>query len=518
MGVEAGPPRAARPPTARASTRCWFATADPAYLDKTNATRHPRRAAARRRPVPRFDLGGAVRSGVGALRIALDGQRADARGQPPTCAPACRPAPTSRRRRRRRRVRRRRRRRRAGASPSTSARRSATEEFLDRWRAPGRSPLEGLGGAVRRDEVRAARRAGVERGARRRPGSTAGDEQVDRRGRAPDARPGGAARSAASSTACTWSTTSRRPSATPAPRSRRCCSPTLLEQAEPGQVDRARRARRRRRRAAVPHHRRDSASYRPPAPVATQVGGGRAARRTASSSSWRGMVTRRAAAPARARSASRRRRRAAPRTGSSAFVGSRDRDERRAAPPAGARLARRRRASTTWSRADGRRRRARSSRSPIDRSRTRRARRSCSRSSTSTAAAGSRSSSPTSTPTTLQIGDRVEMTFRRLFTADGIHDYFWKARPVRAGRRETDAHGFARDQGPGRDRRDGLHAVRRALGQGPRRPDRSTRPTRRSPPAGIDKDDVDAYWLGTAHGGHERHHARPPAAAATTSR
>ncbi len=32
---------------------------------------------------------------------------------------------------------------------------------------------------------------------------------------------------------------------------------------------------------------------------------------------------------------------------------------------------------------------------------------------------------------TLQIGDRVELTFRRLFTADGIHNYFWKARPVR---------------------------------------------------------------------------------------
>jgi hydroxymethylglutaryl-CoA synthase len=30
----------------------------------------------------------------------------------------------------------------------------------------------------------------------------------------------------------------------------------------------------------------------------------------------------------------------------------------------------------------------------------------------------------------LAIGDRIEMTFRRLFTADGIHDYFWKARPV----------------------------------------------------------------------------------------
>ena len=33
---------------------------------------------------------------------------------------------------------------------------------------------------------------------------------------------------------------------------------------------------------------------------------------------------------------------------------------------------------------------------------------------------------------TLAMGDRVEMTFRRLFTADGIHNYFWKARPVRA--------------------------------------------------------------------------------------
>jgi 3-hydroxy-3-methylglutaryl CoA synthase len=31
----------------------------------------------------------------------------------------------------------------------------------------------------------------------------------------------------------------------------------------------------------------------------------------------------------------------------------------------------------------------------------------------------------------LKIGDRVEMTFRRLFTSDEIHNYFWKARPVR---------------------------------------------------------------------------------------
>jgi hypothetical protein len=32
----------------------------------------------------------------------------------------------------------------------------------------------------------------------------------------------------------------------------------------------------------------------------------------------------------------------------------------------------------------------------------------------------------------VQVGDRVEMTFRRLFTSDGIHNYFWKARPVPA--------------------------------------------------------------------------------------
>lgn len=35
-------------------------------------------------------------------------------------------------------------------------------------------------------------------------------------------------------------------------------------------------------------------------------------------------------------------------------------------------------------------------------------------------------------PDDVAIGDRVEMTFRRLSTADGIHNYFWKGRPVRA--------------------------------------------------------------------------------------
>ena len=33
-------------------------------------------------------------------------------------------------------------------------------------------------------------------------------------------------------------------------------------------------------------------------------------------------------------------------------------------------------------------------------------------------------------PAAVEIGGRVEMTFRRLFTAEGIHNYFWKARPL----------------------------------------------------------------------------------------
>ncbi len=36
-------------------------------------------------------------------------------------------------------------------------------------------------------------------------------------------------------------------------------------------------------------------------------------------------------------------------------------------------------------------------------------------------------------PATVAIGARVEMTFRRLFTVDGMHNYFWKARPVGTG-------------------------------------------------------------------------------------
>ena len=32
-------------------------------------------------------------------------------------------------------------------------------------------------------------------------------------------------------------------------------------------------------------------------------------------------------------------------------------------------------------------------------------------------------------PSTVKIGDELEMTFRRLYTGQGVHNYFWKARP-----------------------------------------------------------------------------------------
>ena len=37
-------------------------------------------------------------------------------------------------------------------------------------------------------------------------------------------------------------------------------------------------------------------------------------------------------------------------------------------------------------------------------------------------------------PATVKIGDRVEMSFRRLFTAGGVHNYFWKAKPIAGGK------------------------------------------------------------------------------------
>ena len=68
MGVEAA--RLALRPIDADPRALWFATADPAYLEKTNATAI--HAALRLdSSAGALDFGGAVRSGIGALRTAL---------------------------------------------------------------------------------------------------------------------------------------------------------------------------------------------------------------------------------------------------------------------------------------------------------------------------------------------------------------------------------------------------------------------------------------------------------------
>ena len=114
----------------------WFATAEPAYLEKTNATAI--HAALRLDPeVPVMDVNGAVRSGVGALRTALHGggqvlvASAGVRGGLPTSADESEGGDGA-----------------AavlvgddGNGPPVIAEHlggaSETEEFVDRWRTPG---------------------------------------------------------------------------------------------------------------------------------------------------------------------------------------------------------------------------------------------------------------------------------------------------------------------------------------------------------------------------------------------
>ena len=111
----------------------WFATAQPAYLDKTNATAV---AAALRLPgdVAAFDFGGALRSGMGALVAALGGGGTtlvgvvryrdglptsgdEAAGGDAGAAVVVGEGP--------------------GVIAEFVAAASATDEFTDRWRAPG---------------------------------------------------------------------------------------------------------------------------------------------------------------------------------------------------------------------------------------------------------------------------------------------------------------------------------------------------------------------------------------------
>ncbi|HEY1650243.1 MAG TPA: OB-fold domain-containing protein [Acidimicrobiales bacterium] len=132
LGVEAAR-LALRGAAGRTPDSLWFSTSQPAYLDKTNATAV---AAALRLPgdVAAFDFGGALRSGVGALVAALGGGgttlvvASDARDGLPTSGDESAGGD-------------------AGAAVVVGegpgliaefvAGAAATDEFTDRWRAPG---------------------------------------------------------------------------------------------------------------------------------------------------------------------------------------------------------------------------------------------------------------------------------------------------------------------------------------------------------------------------------------------
>ena len=219
MGVEAA--RAAlRPLDGVIPHTLWFSTVAPAYLDKTNAT-VIHAALQLGRDVGAFDADGSVRSAMGALRAALGGRgshlvvTADLRiglaGGPDESAVGD-----------------------GAAALVIGDERDgpviaellgggwATEEFLDRWRTPGDDPLEGVGGALRRDALRPPRPGGLGRcpedgGAGGRPGRP-GRHRRDARPR--QRRAGQEAVGGRPARRATWATRS----ATSAPPSRPSCS------------------------------------------------------------------------------------------------------------------------------------------------------------------------------------------------------------------------------------------------------------------------------------------------------
>ena len=248
------PGRAGRRPTARALGALWFSTANPAYLDKNNASAI--HAALRLdSQVSALDFGGALRSGVGALRTALDGNTPRARGR---VRHARRPADQ------RRRVAGRRRRRRGRSSAPTPTVRSWPSTS-----APRAPPRSSSSAGARR--VRAARGRGRSASARSkyaplveqawngalegrralaRPGRPAHHHRHARRVRCAASRP---ARSVEGRDR-------RRPRDDRRQHRHRAPGAAAHQRARDGRArpgDRARRARRRRRRAVVPHDRRD---------------------------------------------------------------------------------------------------------------------------------------------------------------------------------------------------------------------------------------------------------------------
>ena len=101
-------------------------------------------------------------------------------------------------------------------------------------------------------------------------------------------------------------------------------------------------------------------------------------------------------------------------------------------------------------------------------------------------------------PKRVRVGPRVAFTFRRLFTAGGVHDYFWKSHLLDDGSSTMASHGITDKvavvgMGCTRfgERWDNstedliLEAFSECIGSTPN----------------IDKSDIDAYWLGTLGSG-----------------
>ncbi len=125
-------------------------------------------------------------------------------------------------------------------------------------------------------------------------------------------------------------------------------------------------------------------------------------------------------------------------------------------------------------------------------------------------------------PDAVDIGMRVQMTFRRFYTADGIHNYFWKARPMSDGasRMASDGtHGRnsaagsrdSSDQGgivmASNGIRDRVAIVGMGCTQFGERWDKGTDDLLTDAAkdaiasAGVSLDDIDAFWLGTMGSG-----------------
>ena len=167
---------------------------------------------------------------------------------------------------------------------------SVSDEFLDRWRGAGRPPVQGVGGALRRDPLRAPRRRGLGVGAEGRRARRRGQSTTWRS----PACTAGRSRSLAGKLGVARTPSGRRPHRVGGPDRggppRAGAGLACSSGPGPGEVVAVRGAGRRRRRPLVPDHRgplvvgpvRAGGRRRSPPPPTCRYG---------KFLSWRGMVT-----------------------------------------------------------------------------------------------------------------------------------------------------------------------------------------------------------------------------------